>query len=64
MQITVTQQEGGVWSLDVSGELTLRDLKALLEVEIGLEASEMLLVHNMAPMTEDTKMLEEYDVRD
>jgi len=53
-----------VWSLDVSGELTLRDLKALLEVEIGLEASEMLLVHNMAPMTEDMKMLEDYDVRD
>ena len=64
MQITVTLQEGGLYSLDVSGELALRDLKALLEVETGLEGSEMLLIHNMAPMTDDLKMLEEYDVQD
>ena len=64
MKITVTQEEGGVYPLDVNGELTLQDLKALLEMETGVEASEMLLIHNMAPMTEELKMLADYDVQE
>ena len=64
MKITVTQEEGGVYPLDVNGELTLQDLKALLEMETGVEASEMLLIHNMAPMTEEFKMLADYDVQE
>ena len=64
MKITVTQEEGGVYPLDVNGELTLQDLKALLEMETGIEASEMLLIHNMAPMTEELKMLADYDVQE
>ena len=64
MKITVTQEEGGVYPLDVSEELTLQDLKALLEMETGIEASEMLLIHNMAPMTEEFKMLADYDVQE
>ena len=64
MQITITTEAGGVYPLDVSGELTLRDLKALMEVETGLGAEQMLLIHNMSPMMEPEKMLESYGVQD
>lgn len=64
MQITVTTDDGGIFPLDVSGDLTVRDLKALLEVEAGMSASQMLLIHNMAPMLDEQKALETYGVQE
>ena len=64
MQITVTTEKGGLLPLEVSGELNLADLKALLEGEFGVTPDDMLLIHNMAPMTDDTKPLSEYDVQE
>ena len=64
MQITVTTEEGGLLPLEVSGELTLADLKALLGGEVGVAPQHMLLIHNMAPMTDDTKPLSGYDVQE
>ncbi len=62
MQITVTTGSGGVFPLEVSGDLTVGDLKGLLEVETRTQPSEMLLIHNMAPMTDDQKTLSDYHV--
>lgn len=64
MQITVTTEEGVLLPLEVSGELTLTDLKALLEGEVGITPEDMLLIHNMAPMTDETKPLSDYDVQE
>ena len=50
--------------MEVSGELTLADLKALLEGEVGIAPEDMLLIHNMAPMTDETKPLSDYDVQE
>lgn len=64
MQITVTTEKGDVLPLEVSGELTPADLKALLAGEVGISPEDMLLIHNMAPMTEDIKPLSAYDVQE
>ena len=45
MQITVTTEDGKVFPLDISNELTLQDLQALLELETGIAQHELLLVH-------------------
>ena len=63
MQITLTTEDGGVFPLEVSAELTVRDLKALLELEAGVSVGEMLLVHNMVPMLEDQKTLGDFNVQ-
>ncbi len=64
MMITVTTEKGDILPLEVSGELSPADLKALLAGEVGINAEDMLLIHNMAPMTEDTKPLSAYDVQE
>ncbi len=64
MQITVTTEEGAVFPLEVSLELTLLDLKAILEIEMAMSASQMILFHNMNPMTEEGRSLGEYHVED
>ena len=64
MQITVTTEKGGLLPLEVSGELSLADLKAILSGEVGINPEDMLLIHNMAPMTDDAKPLSEYDVQE
>ena len=64
MQITVSREEGGVFPLLVSAELALRDLRALLEAEMGVAGVDMLLVHNMAPMTVEDRALGDYGVQE
>ena len=64
MQITITTEKGDVLPLEVSGELTPADLKALLSGEVGIGPGDILLIHNMAPMTDDTKPLSAYDVQE
>ncbi len=63
MLITVATESGGVFPLEVSGDLTLEDLKGLLEIETGVKITQMLLIHNMAPMTDDHKSLRDYGVQ-
>lgn len=64
MQITVTTESGGVFPLEVSGELRVEDLKGLLEIETGVKVTAMLLIHNMAPMTDDWRTLSDYKVEE
>ena len=64
MQITVTSDNGGVFPLDVGSEMTLQDLQALVELETRIPRSELLLVHNMAPMLEALRTLDSYGVQD
>ena len=64
MQITVTTEDGKVFPLDISNELTLQDLQALLELETGIAQHELLLVHTMSPMVEREKTLAGYGVEE
>ena len=63
MKISVSTEED-VFPLEVSLELTLLDLKAILEIELSMSASQMVLLHNMAPMTEEGRNLGDYHVED
>lgn len=66
MKITLTTDSGSVFPLDVSQELTLIDLRALVEMEIeGITKPEsMLLLHNMVPMRDLMKTLGEYNIQE
>ena len=64
MQITVKTESGSVLLLEMNLELTVQDLKAILEREVAMNASQMLLIHNMVPLTEDTWSLGKYQIGD
>ncbi len=64
MQITVTTESGGVFPLEVSLELTVRDLKSIVEIEAGVSAHQIHLLHNMESMAVESKSLGEYEVQD
>ena len=66
MKITLTTERGDLFPLDVSLELTLGDLRALVEMEVeGLSNPQsVLLLHNMQPMNDLDKALAEYGIQE
>jgi len=64
MQITVTTESGNVLPFDVNLELTLQDLKAILEADVAISASKMVLLHNMEAMREDRRTLKDYRIQE
>lgn len=64
MKVTFTTDETVIISLDVSLELTLGDLKAILEIEVDRRPEEMVLLHNLQPMEDEGKTLGGYNVAD
>ena len=64
MKVTLTSFSGGIFPLDISADLVVRDLLALAELETEIPQAELLLVHNMAPMVEPMKTVQEYGVED
>ena len=66
MKITLTTESGGVFPLDVCLELTVGDLKALVEMEVQ-EVSRpdtMQLLYNMQPMNDLNKTIGDYGVQE
>ena len=65
MLVSFTLAEGGeVYSLEVGGDLTVGDLKALMEMESAIPPQEMLLIHNMTKLTDSGMTLESCKVKD
>lgn len=64
MQITVTNGDGAVYALDVSEDLQIMDLKALLEMETGIVTNQMILIFNMAPLTSDIATLKDCNIQE
>ena len=64
MQITVTASNGGVYPLDVSEDLQIMDLKALLEMETGIITEQMLLIFKMASLNDDQATLKECNIQE
>ena len=64
MQITVTTESGSILPFDVNLELTLQDLKAILEADVAISASKMVLLHNMEAMKEDRRTLKDYNIQE
>lgn len=64
MKVTLTSATGGVFQMEIGSDLVVRDLLALAELETDIPQTEMLLVHNMAPMVEPMKTVREYGVEE
>ena len=64
MRLTLTTLTDAVYQLEVSADLELENFKALCEVESGIPASEIALLHNGRPLFDDKKPLKDYGIVD
>jgi len=64
MRLTLTTLTDAVYQLEVSSDLELENFKALCEVESGIPAAEISLLHNGRPLYDDKKPLKEYGIVD
>ena len=63
MQLTITTSSGQIINLDVSEDLELENLKAQCEFELGVPASNLVLVWNGRPLQDDKKTLQAYGIK-
>jgi len=64
MRLTLTTLTDDVYQLEVSCDLELENFKALCEVESGIPAAEISLLHNGRPLYDDKKPLKDYGIAD
>ncbi|XP_003745507.1 protein DDI1 homolog 2 [Galendromus occidentalis] len=64
MRITITTVTGDVFVLDVSADIELENLKALAAFEVGIPAAEMIVIHEMRPLTEDKRPISQLGLKD
>ena len=64
MKVTATPDGDQIFSLDVSEDLELENLKALLEFESGVQSSQIVIFHNGVPLSDDKKTLKDYGIKD
>ena len=64
MRLTLTTLSDDVYQLEVSSDLEVENFKALCEVECGIPASEISLLHNGRPFYDDKKPLKDYGIAD
>ena len=64
MKVTATLEGNQIFNLDVSVDLELENLKALLEFEIGLSSSQIVIYHNGRALVEEKKTLNAYGIRE
>ena len=64
MQITVTASDGRLYPLDISEDLQVMDLKALLEMETGITTDQMILIFNMTPLDNDEATLRDCNIQE
>ena len=64
MCLTLTTLSDDVYQIEVSADLELENFKALCEVESGIPAAEMSLLHNGRPLYDDKKPLKDYGIAD
>lgn len=64
MKITVTTLSDEIFTLDVSEDLELGNFKAFCEIESGVPARELIVVHEGRPLLEDTKSLRHFGIHE
>lgn len=62
--MTVATLSDTVFTLDVSDDLEIENFKAFCEVESGIPSSEIALLFNGIPLTDNTKSLKDYGITD
>ncbi|XP_063965953.1 protein DDI1 homolog 2-like isoform X2 [Lytechinus pictus] len=64
MKVSVANLDNALISLEVSPEIELENFKVLVEMELGLSASECVILFNGRPMLDMKKTLSAYGVSD
>jgi len=64
LRLTLTTLTDAVYQLEVSADLEIENFKALCEVETGIPAAEIALMHNGRPLYDDKKPLKDYGIQD
>lgn len=64
MKLTITTLSDDIFTLEVSNDMELENVKALCEFECGIPAGEISLLWNGRPLHDDKKKLKEYGVVD
>lgn len=64
MKVSATLEGDQIFTLDVSEDLELENLKALLEIESGVQSSQIVIFHNAVLLGDDKKTLKDYGIKD
>ena len=64
MKILLTTLEGNIYPVEVSSDIEVVNLKALCEQETNISASKMSLTHDGQPLSDDTRSLSSYNVKE
>ncbi|XP_023243837.1 protein DDI1 homolog 2 isoform X2 [Centruroides vittatus] len=64
MKVTVTTLSDDIFTLDVSDDMELVDLKALCEYESGIGSQEIVVMHEGRPLLDDKKDLKTYGIKE
>ena len=64
MKVTATLEGDQIFTLNVSEDLELENLKALLEIDSGVQSSQIVIFHNGVPLSDDKKTLKDCGIKD
>jgi len=64
MKVTVTTLSDEIFSLDVSEDLELENFKAFCEIETGVTARELMVLHEGRPLLEEKKTLKQHGIKE
>ena len=64
MKVTVTLEGEQMFNLDVSDDLELENFKAIVEVDSGVQSSQIVIFHNGVPLQDNKKTLNAYGIKD
>ncbi|KAI8070375.1 ubiquitin-related domain-containing protein [Gongronella butleri] len=64
MHLTITTHGDDIYNVEVDTQMTLEDLKALLETECGQPPERQILYFNGNQLNEAKKTLEQYEIKD
>lgn len=64
MKITLTTEDGSLFTLDVSGDLELENFRALCEFESGIPATEVMVYFEGTELKDLQKTLTDYGLKE
>ena len=64
MKITLTNEQGAMYNLEVSDDMDLASFKALCEVETSIPSTQINLFFEGKELDDDTRTLNNYNIQD
>lgn len=64
MKVTVTTEDGSLFTLEVSGDIELENFQALCEFESGIPASQVVVMFEGTELKDAKKSLTDYGIKE